>query len=67
MPLEVMKRVIGILPEEYVIFDPFTGSGTTALACKELKRDFIGTELNQAYFEEALRRLDDVRGRFEAL
>ena len=67
MPLEVMKRVIGILSEDYLIFDPFAGSGTTAIACKELGRDFIGTELNQVYFEEALRRLDDVRGRSETL
>lgn len=57
MPLEVMKRIIGVLPDDYVIFDPFMGSGTTALACKELNRDFIGSEIDETYFEIANKRL----------
>ena len=57
MPLEVLKRVIGILPEDCVIIDPFMGSGTTGVACKELGKDFIGIELDEAYFEEAERRI----------
>lgn len=32
MPLEVMKRIIGILPENITIIDPFAGSGTTGAA-----------------------------------
>ena len=32
MPLEVMKNIIGILPNDYIIFDPFMGSGTTGVA-----------------------------------
>lgn len=58
MPLEVMENIIGILPEDYVIFDPFTGSGTTAIACKELKRDFIGCEIDEKYYNVALKRLE---------
>ena len=57
MPLEVMRRVIGILPSDYVIIDTFMGSGTTGIACKELNRDFIGIELDKNYFEEAKRRI----------
>ena len=57
MPLEVLKRVIGILPENCVIIDPFMGSGTTGVACKELGRDFIGIELDETYFKEAERRI----------
>lgn len=36
MPLEVMKNIIGILPDDALIIDPFMGSGTTGVACKEL-------------------------------
>lgn len=36
MPLEVMKNIVGILPVDATIIDPFMGSGTTGLACKEL-------------------------------
>lgn len=59
MPLEVMKRIVGILPDDYIIFDPFMGSGTTALACKELNRDFIGSEIDEEYFKICEQRLAD--------
>lgn len=57
MPLEVMKNIIGILPEEYKIFDPFTGGGTTALACRELDRDFVGCEIDKEYYNIARERV----------
>jgi DNA modification methylase len=40
-----------------IILDPFVGSGTTAVACKELGRKFIGIEINPKYCEIANRRL----------
>lgn len=58
MPLEVMKNVIGILPEGYTIIDPFMGSGTTGLACKELGRDFVGIEIDKGYYEIARSRIN---------
>ena len=57
MPLEVMKNIIGILPFDAIIIDPFMGSGTTGLACKELDRDFIGIELDEKYYNIAKDRL----------
>lgn len=59
MPLEVMKNIVGILPNDYIIFDPFMGSGTTAIACKELNRDFIGCEIDETYFEIAKKRINE--------
>ena len=58
MPYEVMRRIVGILPDGYTIIDPFMGSGTTGLACKELGRNFIGIELDAKYFEISKRRLN---------
>lgn len=60
MPLEVMTNIIGILPEDYIILDPFMGSGTTGVACKVLGRNFIGCELDTKYYEIACKRLDEV-------
>lgn len=57
MPLEVMSNIIGILPEDTIIVDPFCGSGTTGLACQKLGRDFIGIELDAYYCELAKKRL----------
>lgn len=44
-------------PDNTVIFDPFIGSGTTAVACKDINRDFIGIEINSDYCKIAEERL----------
>ena len=59
MPLEVMKNIVGILPKGKVIVDPFMGSGTTGVACKELGYDFIGIELDENYFKLAKERINN--------
>jgi DNA modification methylase len=51
MPIEVMNNIIGILPDDYIIIDPFCGSGTTALACMKYNRKFIGIEIDEKYYE----------------
>jgi DNA modification methylase len=50
-----MKRIVGILPEDYTIVDPFMGSGTTGVACKLLNRNFIGIEMDKANFRKKIR------------
>ena len=39
------------------VLDPFMGSGTTGLACKETGRRFIGMEIDTAYFQIAKERI----------
>jgi site-specific DNA-methyltransferase (adenine-specific) len=57
-PLELMKYLVKLItPFKGKCLDPFLGSGTTALACKELGFDFIGIEKEKEYYEIALRRL----------
>lgn len=57
MPLEVMTNIIGILPKDIVVFDPFMGSGTTGIACKQLGVDFIGSEIDEEYYNIAEQRI----------
>ena len=57
MPLEVMENIIGLLPKDITIVDPFMGSGTTGLACKNLNRKFIGIEIDETYFNICKNRL----------
>lgn len=41
-----------------IVLDMFLGSGTTGVVAKELKREFIGIELNEEYFNLAKERID---------
>lgn len=57
-PLEIIEKLILVASNEGdLIFDPFMGSGTTAAACKELNRNFIGCEIEAKYCEIAEKRL----------
>jgi DNA modification methylase len=57
-PIGWMKWLVGLgsRPGE-LILDPFLGSGTTAVAAKELGRKFIGVEISLDYCKIAKRRL----------
>ena len=57
-PVEVLEELIlnSTLPAD-VVLDPFMGSGTTGVACVNLKREFIGIELDETYFELAQKRI----------
>lgn len=43
------------------VLDPFMGSGTTGVACKQANRNFIGIELDDKYFEIAKNRIEEVK------
>lgn len=55
-PLVSWLVAISTLPDA-VILDPFLGSGTTAVACVETGRHYIGIELEEKYCEIARRRV----------
>lgn len=59
MPIQVMKNIIGILPDGIGVIDPFLGSGTTAVACAELGVPFIGYEIVREYAEMANERVKE--------
>lgn len=60
-PLALAERVVSSTKAE-VVLDPFSGSGTTALAAKRLGRSYIGIEISPDYCEMARNRL---RGQIE--
>ncbi|WP_281512236.1 DNA-methyltransferase [Mammaliicoccus vitulinus] len=60
-PLNIIKNlIINSSKGGGIILDPFIGSGTTAVACKELNRNFIGFEINEEYFKIANDRLNGI-------
>lgn len=61
-PLNIIKNfVINSSKENAIVFDPFVGSGTTAVACKELNRQFIACEIKEEYYNNAVNRLNKIR------
>ncbi|EJA8518150.1 site-specific DNA-methyltransferase, partial [Campylobacter upsaliensis] len=61
-PLELPKRLIEFYSfESDVILDPFMGSGTSALAALQLKRNFVGYEINKDYVKLANHRINETK------
>lgn len=59
-PIALMKWLVTLVtPEGGVVLDPFAGSGTTLVACKELGRSCIGIEREPEYVEIIKRRLGE--------
>ena len=56
--LSLMENLVKIHSNQGdMVIDPFMGSGTTGLACKNLNRKFIGIEQDANYFEIAKNRI----------
>jgi site-specific DNA-methyltransferase (adenine-specific) len=61
-PVELMRYlVLTYTNEGETVFDGYSGSGTTALACQIEKRNFIGAELNKEYYDKSINRLEMAR------
>jgi len=59
-PIRLMRRIIlSVTNEGDAILDPFLGTGTTAVAAKELGRRSIGIEINPEYANVSLNRLNN--------
>jgi len=59
-PLKVIEHLVSCLaPVDGIILDGFAGSGSTALACKNMKRKFIAMEISEEYCKVARTRLED--------
>ena len=45
---DLCKQLLNIYcPKDGIVYDPFMGTGTTAVACKELGLSYIGSELSE--------------------
>lgn len=61
--INVVEKLLMILSNKGdTILDPFSGSGTTAIACINNNRNFIGFELDKDYYDISLKRIKEETG-----
>ena len=61
-PEWLLERVIlSTSTENGIVFDPFLGSGTTAVIAKKLGRSYLGTELDKEYYQKSIKRIKETQ------
>lgn len=58
-PVELAKRCCAATTGT-VVLDPFMGSGTVGVACKQLGKTYIGIDISKEYCEKAEQRIDEL-------
>lgn len=60
-PIKLIERIVKASSNiGDLVLDPFAGTGTTFVVCKELKRNFIGFEINPDFVEICNRRIKEI-------
>lgn len=60
-PVKLLKHIIKIASNPGdIVLDPFMGVGSTGVAALELKRKFIGCEIEKEYFDASKKRLEEI-------
>ena len=58
-PEELVYNILDNFTKEGdIIYDPFMGTGTTAVVAMKMKRNFIGSEIDKNYIEFANKRIN---------
>ncbi|MFM8009072.1 MAG: DNA-methyltransferase, partial [Dolichospermum sp.] len=61
-PIKLIERIIKASSHEnMIVLDPFMGSGSTALACLNLNRHYIGIEREEKYLQVAQSRIAEYK------
>lgn len=56
---ELVSKLINIyFPKDSILYDPFMGSGTTAIGCILTGRNYIGSEMKEEFYNDSLNRIN---------
>ena len=59
-PLKLAERFIICFPHSQIIYDPYMGSGTTAVAALKSNKNFLGSEISKKYCQISHNRIKQV-------
>lgn len=63
-PVEIVKyHIENYTKENNLVYDPFMGSGTTAIAALELNRRYLGSEIDKTTYELSLERISEIKNK----
>ena len=62
-PVELLEGLLAIAPADGLVLDAFMGSGSTGVACMNTGRRFVGIELNEQYYDVAMKRIREASDR----
>lgn len=64
-PVNLLVRLLNLVCDEgALVLDCFSGSGSTAVACMKTNRDFIGFEIDEEYYNDSIKRIEQERDLF---
>lgn len=59
-PVRLLERLLNLVGDaNALVLDPFIGSGSTAIACINTGRNYIGFEIDKEYYDKACKRITD--------
>lgn len=61
-PVGLISDILAVTGAAATVYDPFTGSGTTLMACEECSRAFLGMELSPGFVDVAVLRWQQATG-----
>ena len=64
-PARLIERLLALVSKENdLVLDPFSGSGSTAVACINSNRNYIGFEIDKEYYDLSIKRLKEYNNLF---
>ena len=60
-PVRLLERLLNLVCDEgCTVLDPFSGSASTAIACINTKRNYIGFEIDKEYYDLSIKRINNL-------
>ena len=65
-PEELVKRIIeNFTKPDDIVYDPFMGTGTTAVVAKKMNRRYLGSEIGKNYYDFSIKKLNELNSEID--